>query len=160
MILLPPGAFRFQKHTFFYEDFVFYNFSWNGMKWKPFDQLQVIEENRAWYVTLPTDSSRLASSVQVAGFIKQYENMLFVTVKVNILIKGIPGCLFTRTSLPKSLNNLEPICNYVNVKCSRLVILRIISVTSTFTVSEIYATNVNLTNLKVIIFPVPLYLTV
>ena len=87
-------------------------------------------------MTLPTDSSRLASSVQVAGFIKQYENMLFVTVKVNILIKGIPGCLFTRTSLPKSLNNLEPICNYVNVKCSRLVILRIISVTSTFTVSE------------------------
>ena len=49
-------------------------------------------------------------------------------------LKGIPGCFFTRTSLPKSSNNLEPICNYANVKCSRLIILRIIPVTSTFTV--------------------------
>ena len=70
--------------------------------------------------------------------------------------KDIPGC----TSLPKSSNNLEPICNYVNVKCSWLVILRIISVTIASTVWETYATNVNLTNLKVIIFPIPLYLTV
>ena len=63
-------------------------------------------------------------------------------------------------SFPKSSNNLEPICNYVNVKCSWLVILRIISVTRTFTVWETYAANVNLTNLTVIIFPIPLYLTV
>ena len=46
-----------------------------------------------------------------------------------ITLKGLPGCFFTRTFLPKSSNNLEPICNHVNVKCSRLVILRIISVT-------------------------------
>ena len=35
-----------------------------------------------------------------------------------------------------------------------------LSVTSTFTVWEKNATNVNLTNLKVIFFPIPLYLTV
>ena len=51
-------------------------------------------------------------------------------------------------------------CHYVNVKCSRLLILRSISVTSTFTVLETYATDVKLTNLKVIIFPMPLYLTI
>ena len=32
------------------------------------------------------------------------------------MFNDIPGCFFTRTSLPKSSNNLEPICNYVNVK--------------------------------------------
>ena len=32
------------------------------------------------------------------------------------------------------VRTLEPICNYVNVKCSCHLILRIISVTSTFTV--------------------------
>ena len=68
------------------------------------------------------------------------------------LFNDIPGCLFTRTPLPKSSNNLEPICNYVNIKCSLLVILRIISVTSTFTVCETYTENVNLTNLKIIFF--------
>ena len=73
--------------------------------------------------------------------------------------KGIPGFFFIRTSLPKSSNNLELMCNYVNVKCSWLVILWIISVTSTLTVWETNATNVNLTNLKVIIFPIPWYLT-
>ena len=71
--------------------------------------------------------------------------------------KGIPGCLFTRTSLLKSSNNLEPICNDVNIKCPWLVILRIISVTSTFTLWETYTTSVNLTNLKLIIFPIPLH---
>ena len=73
-----------------------------------------------------------------------------------ITIYDIPGCFFTGTSLAKSSNNLETICNYVNVICSWLVILRIISVTSTFTVWETYAANKNLTNLKVIIFPIPL----
>ena len=33
-------------------------------------------------------------------------------------LKGIPGCLFARTSLSKSSNSLEPICNFVNVKFS------------------------------------------
>ena len=33
-------------------------------------------------------------------------------------IKGISGCFFTRTSLLKSSNNLEPICNDVNIKYS------------------------------------------
>ena len=50
--------------------------------------------------------------------------------------------------------------NYVNVKCSWLVILRIISVTNTFTVRETCAKNVNLTNLKVTLFPITLYSTV
>ena len=45
--------------------------------------------------------------------------------------RGIPGCLFTRTSLLKSSNNLELICNDVNIKFSWLVIYRVISVTST-----------------------------
>ena len=73
--------------------------------------------------------------------------------KIGVLIlysdvKGIPGCFFTRTSLLKSSNNLEPICNDVNIKCSWLVIFRIISVTSTFTLWETCTTSVNLTNLK------------
>ena len=33
-------------------------------------------------------------------------------------LKGLPGCFFTRTSLLNSSNNLEPICNIVNIKCS------------------------------------------
>ena len=65
---------------------------------------------------------------------------------------GTFSILLTRSSLPNSSNNLKLICNYVNVKCSWLVILRIISATSTFTVWETYAENVNLTILKVIIF--------
>ena len=48
--------------------------------------------------------------------------------------KGFPGCFFTRTSLLKSSNNLEPMCKNVNIKSSWLVIFRIISVTSSFTV--------------------------
>ena len=48
--------------------------------------------------------------------------------------KGLPGCFFTRTSFLKSSNNLEPICNIVNIKCSWLVIYGIMSVTSSFTV--------------------------
>ena len=32
--------------------------------------------------------------------------------------KGLPGCFFTHTSLLKSLNNLEPICNNVNINSS------------------------------------------
>ena len=36
-------------------------------------------------------------------------------------------------------------------------IFRIMSVTNTFTLREAYTTNVNLTNLKVIIFPIPVY---
>ena len=67
---------------------------------------------------------------------------------------------FTRTSLLKSSNNLEPICNDVNIKCSWLLIFRIISVTSTFTLWETYTTSVNLTNLKLIIFPIPLHSTI
>ena len=32
--------------------------------------------------------------------------------------KGLPGCFFTRTSLLKSSNNLDPMCNNVNIKSS------------------------------------------
>ena len=77
-----------------------------------------------------------------------------------ILFKGLPGCFFTRTSLLKSSNNLEPMCKKVNVKSSWLVIFRIISVTSSFTVWGTHTTNGNLKNLNVIIFPIPLYLTI
>ena len=66
-------------------------------------------------------------------------------------LKGLPGCFFTRTFLLKSLNNLEPMCNNVNIKSSLLVIFRFISVTSSFTVWGTHTTNGNLKNLKVII---------
>ena len=74
--------------------------------------------------------------------------------------KCIPGCFFTRTSLLKSSNNLKPICNDVNIKCSWLVIFWIISVTNTFTLWETYTTSVNLINLKLIIFSIPLHSTI
>ena len=45
-------------------------------------------------------------------------------------------------------------------KCSCLVIFRIILVTSTFTLWETYTTSMNLTNLKLIIFPIPLHSTI
>ena len=32
--------------------------------------------------------------------------------------KGLPGCFFTRSSLLKSSNNLEPMCSNVNIKSS------------------------------------------
>ena len=51
-------------------------------------------------------------------------------LKYWLQLKGIPDCFFTRTSLLKSSNNLEPICNDVSTKCCWLVIFRIISVTS------------------------------
>ena len=62
--------------------------------------------------------------------------------------------------LLKISNNLEPICNNVNMKCSWFVIFRIISVTNTFTAWETYTSNVSLKNLKIIIFPIRLYLTI
>ena len=74
--------------------------------------------------------------------------------------KSIPDCFFIRTSLLKSSNNLESICNHVNIKCSWLEISRIISVTSTFTLWETYTTSVNPTNLKLIIIPIPLHSTI
>ena len=49
-------------------------------------------------------------------------------------IKGIPGCFLPLTSLLKSSNNLELICNNANIKYSRLVLFRNISVTNTLTV--------------------------
>ena len=64
----------------------------------------------------------------------------------DIPLKGLPCCFFTRTSLPKSSNNLEPMCNNVNIKSSWLVIFRIISVTSSFTVRRTNNTNGNLKN--------------
>ena len=39
-------------------------------------------------------------------------------------------------------------------------VFRIISVTSTFTLWETYTTSVNLTNLKLVIFPIPLHSTI
>ena len=56
-----------------------------------------------------------------------------------IVLKAFLVFFFTRTSLPKSSNNLEPICNYVNVKCSRLVILGNMYVTCPFTGRETFA---------------------
>ena len=73
------------------------------------------------------------------------------------VFKGLPGCFFTRTSLLKSSNILEPIYNKVNIKSSWLVIFRIISVAISFTVWGTHTTNGNLKNLKVIIFPIPWY---
>ena len=82
------------------------------------------------------------------------ESSLWKLCRVSTSFKGIPGCFFTRTSLLKSSNNLEPICNDVNIKCSWLVILRIIiSVTSTFTLWETYNTSVKFTNLIIFLIP-------
>ena len=78
----------------------------------------------------------------------------------SVPVKGLPGCFFARYSLLKSSNNLEPIGNDVNIKCSRLVLSRIISVTSTFTVRKTHTTHVNFKKMKVIIFPISLYLTI
>ena len=75
-----------------------------------------------------------------------------ILINTTLFFKCITSCFFTRASLLKSSNNLEPICNNVNIKLSLLVLLRIISVTITFTVLETYSTHVNLKNLKVIFF--------
>ena len=87
------------------------------------------------------------SILQIADFFLQK-----IHINTALFFKGITSCFFTRTSLLKSSNNLEPICNDVNIKLFLLVLLRIISVTITFTVLETYTTHVNLKNLKVIIF--------
>ena len=38
------------------------------------------------------------------------------------IFKGLPGCFFTRTSLLKSSNNIEPMCNNVKIKSPWLII--------------------------------------
>ena len=63
-------------------------------------------------------------------------------------LKDLPACFFIRTSFLKSSNNLELICNNVNIRCSWLVICRIISVTSSFTVWGIHTTSRNLKTWK------------
>ena len=48
--------------------------------------------------------------VKVGGFLYRFSD-----IQVTSRHKGLPGCFFTRNSLPKSSNNLEPICNNVNM---------------------------------------------
>ena len=119
-----------------------------------------VADIRPLYHRMCSDSALQSNAYKYLKSLTEFERLTKSCFKTShTLNNDIPGCFFTGTSLPKSSNNLEPICNYVNVKCSWLVILRIISVTSRFTLWETYATKCEPHKLESNNFPIPLHLT-